>query len=79
MMTTTIWSASLTLQRTQATTPPATTQNPTPATKQGAQASSRDFGDEFGNNIQQQINAALSKAAAGRAAGKTKTNLQHGQ
>ena len=68
MMTTTIWSASLTLQRTQATTPPATTQNPSPATKQGAQASSRDFGDEFGNNIQQQINAALSKAAAGRAA-----------
>jgi hypothetical protein len=67
-MTTTIWSASLTMQRTQATTPPATTQNPSPATKQGVQASGRDFGEAIRNDVQQQINAALSQAAQGKAA-----------
>jgi hypothetical protein len=58
----------VTLQRTQATTPPATTQNPSPATKQDVQTSARDFGDAIRNNVQQEINAALSQAAAGRAA-----------
>ena len=62
-MTTTIWSASLTMQRTQATTPPATTQNASPATKQDVQVSDREFGDAIRNNVQQQINAALSQAA----------------
>ncbi len=56
------------LQRTQATTPPATTQNPSPATKPDVQASARDFGDAIRNNVQQEINAALQQAAAGRAA-----------
>jgi hypothetical protein len=69
-MMTMFWSASLTLtmQATQATTPPATTQNPSPATKQGVQASGRDFGDAIRNSVQQEVNAALSQAAAGRAA-----------
>ena len=67
-MTTTIWSASLTMQEgTRATTQPATTQNPSPA-KPDVQASARDFGDAIRNNVQQEINAALSQAAAGRAA-----------
>ncbi|HEX9128814.1 MAG TPA: hypothetical protein VF850_06630, partial [Gemmatimonadaceae bacterium] len=47
-----------------ATTKPATTQNPSPATKQDVQAGTRDFGQEISNNVQQQINAALSRAAA---------------
>jgi hypothetical protein len=68
MMTTMIWSASLTMQGQPATTKPATTQNPSPATKQDVQASARDFGDAIRNNVQQEINAALSQAAAGRAA-----------
>jgi hypothetical protein len=67
-MTTTIWSTSLTMQRTQATTPPVTTQNPSPATKQDVQASARDFGDAIRNNVQQEVNAALSQAAAARRA-----------
>ena len=66
-MTTTIWSATLTMQA-PATTRPATTQNPSPAAKQDVQASSRDFGDAIRNNVQQEINAALQQAAAGRAA-----------
>ena len=70
-MTTTIWNASLLIQRGTATTPPATTQNPSPATKQDVQASARDFGDAIRNNVQQEINAALSqaRAAQGGAAG----------
>jgi hypothetical protein len=67
-MTTTIWNASLLIQRGTATTPPATTQNPSPATTQDVQASGRDFGDAIRNNVQQQINSALSQAAAARAA-----------
>jgi hypothetical protein len=69
-MTTTIWSTSLMIQGGggKATTPAATTQNPSPATKQDVQASARDFGDAIRNNVQQEINAALSQAAAGRAA-----------
>jgi hypothetical protein len=67
-MTTTIWSAGLTMQGSAATTKPATTQNPSPATKQDVQTSARDFGDAIRNNVQQEINAALSQAAAGRAA-----------
>jgi len=63
-MTTMISSASLTMQPTQATTPPATTQNPSPATKQGVQAGTRDFGEQISNRVQQQVNAALSRAAA---------------
>jgi hypothetical protein len=64
-MTTTIWSASLTMQQGgPATTRPATTQNPSPATKQDVQAGTRDLGKEISNNVQQQINAALSRAAA---------------
>jgi len=56
------------IQGAKATTPPATTKNPSPATKQDVQASARDFGDAIRNNVQQEINAALSQAAAGRAA-----------
>ena len=52
----------------KATTPPATTQNPSPATKQDVQTSSRDFGDAIRNNVQQEINAALSQAAQARGA-----------
>ena len=71
-MTTTIWSASLTIQGVggKATTPPATTQNPSPATKQDVQAGTRDFGQEISSNIQQQINAALSKAAMAQEAAR---------
>lgn len=46
-----------------ATTKPATTQNPSPATKQDVQAGTRDFGDAIRNDVQQEINAALSRAA----------------
>src|SRR5258706_2122904 len=64
-MTTTIWSASLTMQHGPlATTKPATTQNPSPATKQDVQGSGRDFGEQISNRVQQQVNAALSRAAA---------------
>ena len=42
-----------------ATTPPATTRNPSPATKQDVQASARDFGDAIRNSVQQEVNAAL--------------------
>jgi hypothetical protein len=63
-MTTTISSASLTMQPSQATTPPATTQNPSPATKQDVQGGTRDFGEQISNRVQQQVNAALSRAAA---------------
>jgi len=56
------------IQGAKATTPPATTQNPSPATKQDVQTSARDFGDAIRNNVQQEINAALQQAAAGRAA-----------
>jgi hypothetical protein len=56
------------MQRTQATTPPATTQNPSPATKQGVQPGSRDFGEAIRNNVQQEVNAALSQAAQARGA-----------
>jgi len=51
-----------------ATTKPATTQNPSPATKQDVQTSGRDFGEAIRSNVQQEINAALQQAAAGRAA-----------
>ena len=68
MMTTTTWSASLTMQGPPATPKPATTQNPSPAPKPDVQASARDFGDAIRNNVQQEINAALQQAAAGRAA-----------
>src|ERR1700693_2376907 len=68
-MTTTILNASLTIQGgAKASTPPATTQNPSPATKQDVQASARDFGDAIRNNVQQEVNAALSQAAAARRA-----------
>ncbi|SRR5712691_7071166 len=69
-MTTTIWSASLTIQGSagKATTPPATTQNPSPATKQDVQASARDFGDAIRNNVQQEVNAALLQAREARGA-----------
>jgi len=68
-MTTTIWGASPTIQGTgKATTPPATTQSPSHATKQDVQTSGRDFGEAIRNNVQQEINAALQQAAAGRAA-----------
>jgi len=76
-MTTTIWGASPTIQGTgKATTPPATTQNPSPATKQDVQTSGRDFGEAIRNSVQQEVNAALSQAAqtrgaAGRAAAAT--------
>jgi hypothetical protein len=65
-----IWSTSLMIQGGggKATTPPATTQNPSPAARQDVPASARDFGDAIRNNVQQEINAALSQAAAGRAA-----------
>ena len=56
------------MQRGPATNRPTTTQNPSPATKQDVQANARDFGDALGNNIQQQINAALSQAAQARGA-----------
>jgi hypothetical protein len=67
-MTTMISSASLMMQDPQATTKPATTQNPSPATKQNVQPGARDFGDEIRNNVQQQINAALSRGAQARGA-----------
>jgi hypothetical protein len=67
-MTTTIWSASLMLQRTQATKPPATTQNPSPAAKPDVQASSRDFGEAIRQNVQHEIDAALAQAAQTKAA-----------
>jgi hypothetical protein len=66
-MTNTIWSTSLTMQG-PATTKPATTQNPSPATKQDVQASARDFGDAIRNSVQQEVNAALSQSAAARRA-----------
>jgi hypothetical protein len=60
-----MWSASLTMQQAPpATTKPATTQNPSPATKQDVPASGRDFGEQISNRVQQQVNAALSRAAA---------------
>jgi len=68
-MTTTIWNASLTFQGGgKTTTQSATTQNQSPATKQDLQTSGRDFGDQISNRIQQQVNAALSRAAAQDAA-----------
>jgi hypothetical protein len=68
-MTTMFWSASLTMQQgPPATTKPAMTPNPSPATKQDIQASGRDFGDAIRNSVQAEVNAALSQAAAGRAA-----------
>jgi hypothetical protein len=68
-MTTTIWSASLTIQQgLPATAKPATTQNPSPAAKPDVRVSDREFGDAIRNNVQQQVNAALQQAAAGRAA-----------
>jgi hypothetical protein len=60
-MTTTIWRASLIIQ---ATAPRATTQNPNPATNQDVQNATRDLGEVIRNNIQQEINAARSMAAA---------------
>jgi len=65
-MTTTIWNASLTMQQggPPATTRPATIQNPSPAPKQDVQAGTRDFGEQISNRVQQQVNAALSRAAA---------------
>jgi hypothetical protein len=66
-MTTMFWSASQARQ-TPATTKPATTQNPSPATKPDVQASARDFGDAIRNSVQQEVNAALAQSAAARRA-----------
>jgi hypothetical protein len=57
------WGASLTMQGPPAAKP-ATTQTPSPATKQDVPASGRDFGEQISNRVQQQVNAALSRAAA---------------
>ena len=68
-MTTMFWSESLTMQgQPSATTKPATTQIPSPATRQDVQAGGRDFGDAIRNSVQAEVNAALSQAQAGRAA-----------
>jgi hypothetical protein len=67
-MTTTILSASLTVQGVPATTRPTSTQNPSPAVKPDVQASARDFGDAIRNSVQQEVNAALSQSAAARRA-----------
>jgi hypothetical protein len=56
------------MQGSPATTKLATTQNPSAATKQGVQPGTRDFGEEISNNVQQQVNAALSRAAAAQRA-----------
>jgi hypothetical protein len=67
------------MQGSPATTKAATTQNPSAATKQGVQPGTRDFGEEISNNVQQQVNAALSRAAAAqRAAAAAQTQAQAG-
>jgi len=58
-MTTTIWSASLTIQGRAGQ---ATTQNPT--TNQDLQTATRDLRDAIRNNVQQEVNAARAQAAA---------------
>ena len=45
-------------QGTRGTTPPATTQNPNPATKQDIDAAARQFSDAIRSNVQQGLNAA---------------------
>ena len=78
-MTTTIWSASLTMQDPSNTAKPATTQIPSPAAKQDVQASARDFGDAIRNSVQQEVNAALAQsAAARRAAAAAQAQVQAG-
>lgn len=67
-MTTTIWSTGLAIPGGNATTRPATTQNPGPATKQDIQAAAREFGDAVRSNVQAEINTARIEAAAQRAA-----------
>src|ERR1700730_13384341 len=65
-MTTTIYSASLTAQDPQATTKPATTQNPNPATKQDIDAAARQFSDAIRSNVQQGLNAASYQMNQGK-------------
>jgi len=55
-------------QGSNATTRPATTQNPSPPTKQDIQAAARELGDAVRSNVQTEINAARIEAAAQRAA-----------
>ncbi len=59
-MTTTIWSASLTIQDPAGR---ATTQNPA-TTNQDLQTATRDLRDAIRNNVQQEVNAARAEAAA---------------
>jgi hypothetical protein len=67
-MTTTIWSTGLAIQGGNATTRPATNQNPGPATKQDIQAAAREVGDAARSNVQAEINTARIEAAVQRAA-----------
>ena len=55
-------------QQGNATARPATTQNPSSATKQDIQAAARELGDAVRSNVQAQINAARSQEAARGAA-----------
>jgi hypothetical protein len=64
-MTTTIWSAGLAIQGGNATTRPATTQNPGPATKQDLQTASRALGDVITSNVQREIAGAAQGVAGG--------------
>jgi hypothetical protein len=78
-MTSTIWSASLVIQGTSkgtgnATTAPATTQNPNAATRQDPQAAARTLSDAIRANVQRELNAAdiqgaIAQGVAGGAQG----------
>jgi hypothetical protein len=63
-----IWITALAIQGGNATTRPATTQNPAPVAKKDIQAAARDFSEQIRNNVQQQINAARIDRAAALAA-----------
>jgi hypothetical protein len=63
-----IWITALAIQGSNATTRPATTQNPAPVAKKDIQAAARDFSEQIRNNVQQQINAARIDRAAALAA-----------
>ena len=78
-MTTTISNADLTVVQggSNATTRPATTQNPPPATKQEIQAAGRDFSEAMRNLAQQRVNAAqIERAAHAGAAGGIAGGIQ---
>jgi hypothetical protein len=82
-MTSTIWSARLVIQgggkgTGNATTAPATTQNPNAATRQDPQAAARTLSDAIRANVQRELNAAdiqsaISQGIAGGVQGGVET------